>query len=347
MRFARNWRCSTSDGCGSPPRAWPRHSDPRRSAAKTDLAAVSEEVQRSQGLYMIGQVACLPPRGCRDGRSARRRFRRQPDRPGKPGGQNSRARESASLRDQDKMEIAIIGMACRFPQARDLPPATGRTSATASTPSAKCPPERWRIADFFSEDRRAPRPRLFQVGRIPRTVFFDPMKWGIPPASLRHIEPMQLLVPRSTHPGRWWTPATPSPRAGPGGRPYPRERAGVLFAVPGSHEFGSAYSFRTMMRHYLPKVDGLTADLREQIYTDLENPLARVDGGLVPRLPWQRRRRANRPRAWTSTARTSRVDAACAASLPPCSRRRAICAPERPTSCWSAAPTARTTPSAT
>ena len=56
-------------------------------------------------------------------------------------------------------------------------------------------------------------------------------------------------------------------------RAFPRERAGVLFAVPGSHEFGSAYSFRTMMRHYLPKVEELAPEVREHLYASLEKHL--------------------------------------------------------------------------
>ena len=57
------------------------------------------------------------------------------------------------------------------------------------------------------------------------------------------------------------------------GDPQWKERAGVLFAVPGSHELGSAYCFRTMMRHYLPKVEGLPDEVREHIYTSLEGQL--------------------------------------------------------------------------
>src|SRR5690348_10066402 len=56
-------------------------------------------------------------------------------------------------------------------------------------------------------------------------------------------------------------------------RAFPCERAGVLFAVPGSHGFGSAYSFRTMMCHYLPKAEGLAPAVLEQLYAGLEKHL--------------------------------------------------------------------------
>ncbi|MHB1425298.1 MAG: type I polyketide synthase [Gemmataceae bacterium] len=47
----------------------------------------------------------------------------------------------------------------------------------------------------------------------------------------------------------------------------------MLFAVPGSHELGGAYCFRTMMRHYLPRIEGLSPQTRERIYAELEEQL--------------------------------------------------------------------------
>ncbi len=51
------------------------------------------------------------------------------------------------------------------------------------------PAERWRIADFFSEDRHA-RDRIYSKwGGFLEPVFFDPVKWHIPPASLEQQLP--------------------------------------------------------------------------------------------------------------------------------------------------------------
>jgi acyl transferase domain-containing protein/NAD(P)H-dependent flavin oxidoreductase YrpB (nitropropane dioxygenase family) len=247
-----------------------RHSDPRRSPAKTELAAVPEDVQRSQGLYMIGQVACL-----RHEVVAMADLHADVSEGNLTVLENQTnklpAQQSPSLPAQQGLEIAIVGMACRFPQAKDLR-RYWQNICNRVDAIREVPPERWRIADFFSQDRRAPDRVYSKWGGFLEPAYFDPMKWGIPPASLRHIEPMQLLSLEVACQAMV-DAGYAVPQVGPGGRPFPRERAGVLFAVPGSHEFGSAYSFRTMMRHYLPKVEGLAAHLREQIYASLESQL--------------------------------------------------------------------------
>jgi acyl transferase domain-containing protein/NAD(P)H-dependent flavin oxidoreductase YrpB (nitropropane dioxygenase family) len=242
-----------------------RPSDPGRSGGKAALVAVPEEDQRRQGLYMIGQVAGL-----------RHEVVRMADLHADVSERGLAVLDAAAPRPlpweqaaptppPPRAEIAIIGMACMFARARDVrrywENICNRVDAVREVP-----PERWRIEDFYSEDRHA-RDRVYSKwGAFLEPVFFDPVKWHIPPASLAHIEPMQLLSLEVA--------AQAMADAGyPAGRDYPRERAGVLFAVPGSHEFGSAYSFRTMMRHYLPQVEGLAPEAREHIYASLERRL--------------------------------------------------------------------------
>ncbi len=71
--------------------------------------------------------------------------------------------------------------------------AIGRTFAGGIDAIGDVPPERWRIEDFYSEDRLA-RDRIYsRWGAFLDPLVFDPVKWHIPPASLPHIEPMQLL----------------------------------------------------------------------------------------------------------------------------------------------------------
>lgn len=241
-----------------------RPSDPRQPGAKAELVAVSEDDQRRQGLYMIGQVAGLRQEviamadlhtdvaegnlDVLDKATPRLLPRCQPAQRQKP----------------KPLEIAIVGMSCMLPQAKDIrrywENICRRLDAIREVPS-----HRWRIEDFYCENRQA-RDRVYSKwGGFLDKVFFDPVKWHIPPASLPHIEPMQLLSLEAA--------SRAMVDAGYDRRSFPRERAGVLFAVPGSHEFGSAYSFRTMMRHYLPKVEGLSPEVREQLYASLETQL--------------------------------------------------------------------------
>ncbi|MDB5307681.1 MAG: type fatty acid synthase ArsA [Gemmataceae bacterium] len=241
-----------------------RPSDPRRPAAKADLAAVPEDVQHREGLYMIGQVAGLRDEvvsmaalhaEVADGNLAVLEAEAPKPLPWHPAAAPPGAKPA---------EVAIVGMACLFPRAGDLrrywQNICARVDAVREVPS-----DRWRVEDFFSGDRTA-RDRVYSKwGAFLEPVLFDPLKWRIPPASLRHIEPMQLLSLEVA--------SRAMADAGYDRRAFPRERAGVLFAVPSSHEFGSAYSFRTMMRHYLPKVEGLPPDVREHIYARLEEHL--------------------------------------------------------------------------
>jgi acyl transferase domain-containing protein/acyl carrier protein len=174
--------------------------------------------------------------------------------------------------EKKSADIAIIGMACLFPDAADVR-AYWRNICRGVDAVREVPPERWRTEDFFSEDRLA-RDRVYsRWGAFLDPVVFDPVKWHIPPASLRHIEPMQLLSLEAAW--RAMVDAGYDPLRGKSGEPAAfdaglGERAGVLFAVPGSHELGTAYCFRTMMRHYLPMVEDLPAETRERIYADLE-----------------------------------------------------------------------------
>ncbi|MBO0697990.1 MAG: nitronate monooxygenase, partial [Zavarzinella sp.] len=241
-----------------------RSSDPHHPEAKTGLTAVADDVQLREGLYMIGQVAGLRDEvvtmarlhaDVADGSLAVLEARATNPLPWEPAAAPPGAKPA---------DVAIVGMACLFPQAGDLR-RYWQNICTRVDAVREVPSDRWRVEDFFSEDRTA-RDRVYSKwGAFLGPVRFDPVKWRIPPAGLRHIEPMQLLSLEVA--------ARAMADAGYDRRAFPRERAGVLFAVPSSHEFGSAYSFRTMMRHYLPKVEGLAPDVREHIYARLEEHL--------------------------------------------------------------------------
>jgi NAD(P)H-dependent flavin oxidoreductase YrpB (nitropropane dioxygenase family) len=223
-----------------------RSSDPRRPGAKAELVSVPEEAQRQQGMYMIGQVA-----GLRNGVVSMADLHADVSE-GSRAVLESQATQTlpwhqgaGAEKKGGAAEIAIVGMACMFPRARDVrrywENICRRIDAVGEVPA-----ERWRVEDFYSEDRQA-RDRVYSKwGGFLDKVFFDPVKWRIPPATLKSIEPIQLLSLEVA--------AQAMADAGYDRRPFSRDRAGVLFAVPASHDHGTAYAFRTMMRHYLPKV---------------------------------------------------------------------------------------------
>jgi acyl transferase domain-containing protein/NAD(P)H-dependent flavin oxidoreductase YrpB (nitropropane dioxygenase family) len=240
-----------------------RQSDPRTPEKKADLLAVDAEGQRRQGMYMIGQLA-----GLRDRALSMKELHEQVCRGGVEVLDHAAARPLpwppvSTVRDKSAA-IAIVGMACKFPGASDLrrywENICNRVDAVREVPA-----ERWRTGDFFNADRQAPDQVYSKWGGFLDPVTFDPVKWRIPPASLKSIEPIQLLALE--------TAALAMADAGYDRRAFPREKAGVIFAAAGSHEVGAAYCFRTLLRHYLPQAEGLTPEAREKLVAELEGKL--------------------------------------------------------------------------
>src|SRR6185437_6458850 len=99
---------------------------------------------------------------------------------------------SSPVRPSSTRDVALVGIACMFAGAGDVRRYWENICRRVDS-IREVPPERWRVEDFFSEDRFA-RDRVYsRWGGFLDKVFFDPVKWRIPPASLQHIEPMQLL----------------------------------------------------------------------------------------------------------------------------------------------------------
>jgi acyl transferase domain-containing protein len=166
--------------------------------------------------------------------------------------------QSASPRPEhrDSIPIAIVGMSGLFPQAEDLRQLwqniLNRVDAIREVPE-----ERWREADYFDSDRLAADKIYSKWGGFLDPIRFDPMKWKIPPASLASIDPMQLLSLEVAD--------RAFADAGYDHRPFPKERTGVIFACAGTNDVGSDYAFRTMISHHLPRMKGISDDIREKV----------------------------------------------------------------------------------
>jgi acyl transferase domain-containing protein len=152
--------------------------------------------------------------------------------------------------------IAIVGMAGMFPKAGDIrrfwQNILNRVDAIREVPS-----DRWREVDFFDPDRFAPDKLYSKWGGFLDPIRFDPMKWKIPPASLLSIDPVQLISLEVAE--RAFVDA------GYPERSFPKERTGVIFACAGMNDVGSDYAFRTMMTHHLPRMKGLSPEVRQAI----------------------------------------------------------------------------------
>ncbi|MFD0268072.1 SDR family oxidoreductase [Streptomyces sp. NPDC127106] len=265
------------------------------------LAAVDEERQYAEGMFMAGQVAVLRDAttsiaalhsAVTDGAAAFLEGRRAALRAGQdrePGGAGPQA--------PAPLDVAIVGIACMFPQAPDLAAfwaqvLDGRDAVT------EVPPERWDPDVHCSPgpDGSAPASASRWGGFLPR-IPFDPLRYGIPPASLGSIEPVQLLALEASR------RALEDAGYGADGRAFDRSRTGVVFGT----EAGSDLSNATTLRAVLPSFYGqVPAGLDEQLPRLTEDTfpgvLANVVAGRV----------ANR---LDLRGPNYTVDAACASSL--------------------------------
>lgn len=237
--------------------------DPSEPSSKGKLSHFDEETQLKRGMYMIGQLAALrdqvvPMRdlhrsvtlGATALLTTLKGLRR-------PTG-------TARRRRRPDHDIAIVGIAGMFPQARDVREFWGNI-VNAVNAVEEVPTHRWRTEDYFSEERLKADQVYSRWGGFLRAIKFDPMRWQIPPASLNSIDPVQLLSLEVA-----WQALVD---AGYDRRPYDHAKTGVIFAAAGSHDVGTDYCFRTMMRHYLPRAESLSDRVRAQVITDLEATL--------------------------------------------------------------------------
>ncbi|MCX4814621.1 SDR family NAD(P)-dependent oxidoreductase [Streptomyces sp. NBC_01239] len=220
------------------------------------LASVDEQRQFAEGMFMAGEVAVLRSatttidalhRSVTEGAAD---FLAESAR-------TARARmgveETAEPEAPAPLDVAVIGMACMFPQAPDLPTfwaniLGGRDSVD------EVPPDRWNPAVHYSPDKGGATPSKWG-GFLPR-IPFDPLRYGIPPTSLGSIEPVQLLALEAAR------RSLEDAGYGDRGREFDRARTSVVFGA----EAGSDLSNATTLRAVLPSYYGaIPPGIEEQL----------------------------------------------------------------------------------
>jgi acyl transferase domain-containing protein len=91
--------------------------------------------------------------------------------------------------------IAIIGMACRFPDGADSPAAFWQLLRDGRDAVIEIPEERWRLDEWFSPDASASGKTSTPYAAILRDVdLFDPVFFGISPREALQMDPQQRLL---------------------------------------------------------------------------------------------------------------------------------------------------------
>ncbi|MFC3899220.1 SDR family NAD(P)-dependent oxidoreductase [Lentzea rhizosphaerae] len=181
------------------------------------LKAVGEDEQRREGMFMIGQVATL--------RSETTTIAELHE----DIVSGVLPETGADTVEPEPLDVAIVGMAAIMPGAHDV--AEFWANVLKGTDSiTEIPPDRWSPERYDSPFRWG--------GFLPRTAF-DPLAYGIPPASLTSIEPAQLLALEVS--------AQALKDAGYATRVFDRERTSVIFGAEAGADLANAYTVRTAL----------------------------------------------------------------------------------------------------
>ncbi|MGW2683212.1 SDR family oxidoreductase [Streptomyces sp. NPDC001414] len=257
-----------------------------RSAAG-ELTPVDEQRQLNEGMFMAGEVAVL--------RSARTTLAAL-HHAVTDGAADRLARRPAPEPRREPpapapLDIAIVGMAGMFPQAPDL--ATFWAHVVAGHDAVtEVPAERW-DPDVHHADGST----TSKWGGFLPPIPFDPLGYGIPPASLGHIEPVQLLALEAAR------RALDDAGYGARGKEFDRSRTSVVFGAEAGSDLSNAATLRAVLPSYYGRVpDGLDAQLPQLTEDSFPGMLANVISGRI----------ANR---LDLGGANYTVDAACASSL--------------------------------
>ncbi|MDX6719062.1 MAG: hypothetical protein QOJ63_1316, partial [Solirubrobacteraceae bacterium] len=268
----------------------------------TDLVAVDEGRQLAEGLFMAGQVAVLRSQtmtiaglhaAVSDGAADFLDDRTSQLR-GQLGAAGIAVGEPPAA---PPLDVAIVGMACVFPGSPDLAGFWANVVAGADL-ITEIPAERWDPGVYYSPeaagDTAGERTPSKWGGFLPR-VPFDALRYGIPPASLPSIEPVQLLALEVAQ--------RALVDAGYGERDFDRSRTAVVFGAEAGSDLSNATVLRTLLPAYLDAVPAQLADQLPRLTEDsFPGMLSNVIAGRI----------ANR---LDLGGASYTVDAACASSL--------------------------------
>ena len=136
---------------------------------------------------------------------------------------------------EKSLDIAIVGMECIFPGAKNLDEfwrniILGKDSVT------EVPDERWNKELYYKPDSDEADVSHSKWGGFIPKIDFDPLAFGIPPQSLAAIEPTQLLT--------LLVAKRAMEDAGYGEKHINRENISVIIGAEGGNDLANSYSFR-------------------------------------------------------------------------------------------------------
>ena len=205
---------------------------------------VDGATQRRDGLYMLGQVATL-----RQGQTTIADLHAEVSLQASEHVRRAAAQRRGAAEEQARrppLDIAIVGMASLFPGSSSVEEFWA-SIVNGDDCITEVPARRWDPRLYYDPESTgagAGRKTPSKWGGFLSEVDFDPLAYGIPPASLQAIEPVQLLSLEVA--------ARALADAGYADREFDRSRASVVFGAEAGNELAAAYGVRAM----LPQVFG-------------------------------------------------------------------------------------------
>ena len=142
-------------------------------------------------------------------------------------------------------DIAVIGMAGFFPDSPDLH-SFWRNIVKGKISIREIPPERWDWRHYYHHDTWKTDAINSKWGAFLPDIIFDPLRYGIPPKSLNHIETAQLLMLECTR--------MALSDAGYLDRGVDHNRTSVFIGTgAGEGDLGQHYSFRSLFPKFFGK----------------------------------------------------------------------------------------------
>jgi NAD(P)H-dependent flavin oxidoreductase YrpB (nitropropane dioxygenase family) len=202
---------------------------------KTEIL-LSEKEQHKEGIYMIGQLAALRDRTCT-----------VQDLHHDVSVNSSKILSAVSLLKPDMRpvkndDVAIIGMSCLFPKANNLLEYWENILNKVNAIS-EIPVDRWDWQKYFDDDPKAKDKIYSKWGGFLEDIHFDPLKYGMPPNSLKSIEPLHLMTLEVVR--------AALKDAGYEDKEFNREATSVIMGTgEGIGDVGQGYVFRSLLPMY-------------------------------------------------------------------------------------------------
>lgn len=222
----------------------------KRGGADGALEKLTDVEQHAEGMYMLGQVATL-----RDQVTDIETLHKDVTLGARALIEHcaaSRIPRVAAETHSGPADIAIVGMACKLPQA-DSAREFWDNIVSKLDAITEIPAHRWDWRLYYDADRNARDKIYSKWGGFLDDLPFDPIAYGMPPKSIESVDPMQLMGLEIAH--------RTLVDSGYHSRPFDRERAAVIIGASGGiGDVGMQYGLRSELPRFSGELPTQVAD---------------------------------------------------------------------------------------